>query len=368
MHLLNLEKSVQNIMKNIIQIKTSNNKYFIVVKENSIIPLIKIEKNSKKKIFIIIDKKVKYILNKIEKYKNINIIEINGSEKTKSIKNYWKIISLLLKLKIDRSSTLIAIGGGTVGDLSSFVASTILRGIRFVLVPTTLLSQVDSSIGGKNGINSPHGKNLIGTFFQPDKVIIDPKVLYSLSKRELKSGYAEILKHSLINDKTFFNWLIKYNSNILALDKQYITKAIVKSIKIKVKFVQYDEKETLTNSASRAMLNFGHTFGHALETMNSYNTRLTHGEAISIGMSFAAKISYKINNIKEFEYNMIVDHLKKIGLPHHDKRINSNKIYKLMQSDKKNTEGKINLVLLKRIGQAYFERGLNKERIKKLLN
>ena len=355
-------------MKNIIQIKTQNKNYSIVVEENSIIPFIKIEKKSKKKIFIIIDKKVKYILKKLEINKNINIIKINGSEKIKSINYYWKIISLLLKLKIDRSSTLIAIGGGTVGDLSSFVASTILRGIRFVLVPTTLLSQVDSSIGGKNGINTPNGKNLIGTFFQPDKVIIDPKVLYSLSKRELKSGYAEILKHSLINDKAFYKWLIKCHRNILDLDKKYITKAIVKSIRIKAKFVHLDEKETLTNPYSRAMLNFGHTFGHALETMNNYNTTLTHGEAISIGMAFAAKISYKIKNITEFEYNKIVGHLKIIGLPHHDKRINSNKIYKLMQSDKKNTEEKINLVLLKKIGQAYFERGLDKERIKKLLN
>ena len=169
-------------MKNIIQIKTQNKNYSIVVEENSIIPFIKIEKKSKKKIFIIIDKKVKYILKKLEINKNINIIKINGSEKIKSINYYWKIISLLLKLKIDRSSTLIAIGGGTVGDLSSFVASTILRGIRFVLVPTTLLSQVDSSIGGKNGINTPNGKNLIGTFFQPDKVIIDPKILYSSFK------------------------------------------------------------------------------------------------------------------------------------------------------------------------------------------
>ncbi|MDC0056599.1 3-dehydroquinate synthase [Alphaproteobacteria bacterium] len=355
-------------MKTIIKIKTQLNSYSIVVEKNSIIPFIKNEKKSKKKIFIIIDKKVKYILNNIEKNKNINIIKINGSEKIKSISNYWNIISLLLKLNIDRSSTLIAIGGGTVGDLSSFVASTILRGVRFILVPTTLLSQVDSSIGGKNGINAPNGKNLIGTFFQPDKVIIDPKVLCSLSKRELKSGYAEILKHALINDKVFYKWLIKYNSNVLDLDKQYITKAIVRSIKIKAKFVQFDEKETLTNSSSRAMLNFGHTFGHALETMNDYSTRLTHGEAISIGMASAAKISYKKKNITEFEYNKILDHLNKIGLPHHDKRINSNKIYKLMQSDKKNTEGKINLVLLKKIGQAYFERGLDKEKIKKLLN
>jgi len=355
-------------MKTVIKIKTQLKNYSIVVEKNSIIPFIKNEKKSKKKIFIIIDKKVKYILNNIEKNKNINIIKISGSEKIKSINNYWNIISLLLKLNIDRSSTLIAIGGGTVGDLSSFVASTILRGVRFILVPTTLLSQVDSSIGGKNGINTPNGKNLIGTFFQPDRVIIDPKVLCSLSNRELKSGYAEILKHSLINDKVFYKWLIKYSNKVLDLDKQYITQAIIRSIKIKAKFVQFDEKETLTNSSSRAMLNFGHTFGHALETMNDYNTRLTHGEAISIGMASAAKISYKKKNITEFEYNKILDHLNKIGLPHHDKRINSNKIYKIMQSDKKNTEGKINLVLLKKIGQAYFERGLDKEKIKKLLN
>ena len=354
-------------MKKIIKIKTKNNNSSVLIEENSIIPFIKIEKKSKKKIFIIIDKKVKYILNKIEKDKNINIIKINGSEKIKSINYYWKIILLLLKLNIDRSSTLIAIGGGTVGDLSSFIASTILRGIRFVLIPTTLLSQVDSSIGGKNGINSPHGKNLVGTFFQPNKVIIDPKVLHSLSKRELKSGYAEILKHSLINDKVFYNWLVKYNTKVLDLDKQFIMKAIIKSIRIKAKFVQHDEKETLTNSSSRAMLNFGHTFGHALETMNNYNAKLTHGEAISIGMASAAKISYKKKNITKFEYNKIVDHLKKIDLPHYDKRIHSNKIYNLMQFDKKNTDKKINLVLLKKIGQAYFERGLDKKRIKKLL-
>ena len=354
-------------MKKIIQIRTQNNNYSVVIEENSIIPFIKIEKKSKKKIFIIIDKKVKYILNKIEKDKKINIIKINGSEKIKSINYYWKIISLLLKLEIDRSSTLIAIGGGTVGDLSSFVASTILRGIRFVLVPTTLLSQVDSSIGGKNGINSPRGKNLVGTFFQPNKVIIDPKVLHSLSKRELKSGYAEILKHSLINDKAFYMWLNKHNKNLFDLDKQFITQAIIKSIRIKAKFVQYDEKETLKNSYSRAMLNFGHTFGHALETMDNYNTKLTHGEAISIGMAFAAKISYKKKNITKFEYNNIIDHLKKIGLPHYDKRIHSNKIYNLMLADKKNTDKKINLVLLKKIGQAYFAEGLDKKRIKKLL-
>jgi len=354
-------------MKKIIQIKTINKKYPIFIEKDSIVSFIKNEKKSKKKIFIIIDIKVSYILKKISNEKNINIIKINGSEKIKSIDNYWKIISKLLKLKIDRSSTLIAMGGGTVGDLSGFVASTILRGIRFILIPTTLLSQVDSSIGGKNGINSYYGKNLIGTFLQPNKVIIDPKVLDTLSKRELKSGYAEILKHALINDKDFYKWLIRHYIKILNLDKEFIIKAIIKSIKIKAKFIQNDEKELLINSSSRAMLNFGHTFGHALEAMNDYNTMLTHGEAISIGMAFAAKISNKIKNITNSEYKQIIEHLNMVGLPSYDKRIKTNQIYKIMKSDKKNTDGKINLILLKKIGQAYYKRGLNKMMIKKLL-
>ena len=354
-------------MKKQITIKKSKKKYSIFIQENSIINTLKLEFRTKNKVYIIIDKKLKTILNNIKKSDNIYIIKVKASEKIKSIDSYWKIILILLKLQIDRSSTLIAIGGGTLGDLAGFISSTILRGIRFILMPTTLLSQVDSSIGGKNGINSIYGKNLIGTFKQPDKVVIDPSILNSLSLKELKSGYAEILKHALINDKIFYNWLNKNYNKILILDEIIIKKAIVKSIEIKSKYVERDEKEKLINSSSRALLNFGHTFGHALETMNNYNTKLTHGEAISIGMAISSKISYKIGNISKSEYENIINHLKKAGLPYFDKRIRRNTIFKLIMLDKKNTNNIINLILLKKIGQAYYHRDLSITKVKKLL-
>ena len=363
---MSLWKNILNIMKKIIKITTINKKYSIIIEKNSILKFLNNEKKLKKKIFIIIDSKVSKILNLNNS--KINLININSSEKIKSIDHYWKIISILLKLKIDRHSTIIGIGGGTIGDLSGFIASTILRGVRFILVPTTLLAQVDSSIGGKNGINSKYGKNLIGTFMQPDKVIIDPNILASLSKREIKSGYAEILKHALIGDYIFYKWLESYYKKILNLNTEYLTKAIIKSVKVKAKFIESDEKENLTNTSSRAILNFGHTFGHALEAMNNYNQKITHGEAISIGMALASKISYKLKNISLLEYKNILLHLDNIGLPKYDKRIKSNKIYEIIKSDKKNTKEKINLILLDKIGKGYFEKGLTKAKISKLLN
>ena len=206
---------------------------------------------------------------------------------------------------------LIAIGGGTIGDLTGFIASTILRGVKFILIPTTLLAQVDSSIGGKNGINTSFGKNLIGTFLQPDLVIVDPAALVTLSKREVRSGYSEILKHALIKDKIFYKWLSSNYNHVIKLNSKFITQAIIKSIKIKAFFVQNDEKEKLINDSSRAMLNFGHTFGHALELMNKYNNKLSHGEAVSIGMSLAAKISNKLNLITIQEYDDLIIASKK---------------------------------------------------------
>ena len=354
-------------MKKIIKIQTLNTNYNIIVQNKSILASILNEKKLGQKIFIIIDKKISYIIQNLKTNDNIHILKISGGEKIKSLQYYEKISTMLLKLKIDRSSTIISIGGGTIGDLTGFIASSILRGVKFILIPTTLLSQVDSSIGGKNGINTVYGKNLIGTFFQPNKVIIDPSVLYSLSKREIVSGYAEILKHALIKNKQFYTWLNKNYNKVINLEKKFINKAIIDSIKIKAFFVKKDEKEELLGSSSRAMLNFGHTFGHALEAMNNYSNKLTHGEAIAVGMSFATKISYKKNLIAAKEYYNIIQHLKKVDLPYFDKRIKGNKLYKLMLADKKNTNNTINLILLNRIGSAYFERGLNWETIKKIL-
>ena len=355
-------------MKKIIKIKTQTKQYNIIIEKKSIVSSIVEEKKNNKKIFILIDTKVFYLISKLKVDKNIYIIKINGGEKIKSNHYYSKICSKLLKLNINRSSTIIAIGGGTIGDLSGFVASTILRGVKFILMPTTLLSQVDSSIGGKNGINTESGKNLIGTFFQPDKVIIDPLTLKTLSKRELKSGYAEILKHALIKDIKFYNWLNKNCIDLLNLKYNYISLAIINSIKIKKFFVEKDEKEKLINSSSRAMLNFGHTFGHALETIDKFSKKLTHGEAIAIGMAVAIKISYNMKQLTKNEYNNFIKHLVKVNLPYFNKKINTDKIYKIIVSDKKNSDNLINLVLLKKIGSAYFKRDLKIEEVKKLIN
>ena len=355
-------------MKKIIKIKTKDKNYKVIIEKNSILKAINSELALNQKIYIIIDKKISFLIKNLKNNKMINVIKINGGEKIKTFKNYNEICLQLLKLKIDRKSSVIAIGGGTVGDLSGFIASTLLRGLKFILIPTTLLSQVDASIGGKNGINTIYGKNLVGTFLQPDKVIIDYSVLKTLPKREIRSGYAEILKHALIKDNKFYNWLDKNYNNVINLKSSYIKKAIIDSIKIKSFFVEKDERESLINQNSRAMLNFGHTFGHALEAMNNFNTKLTHGEAISIGMAIAIKISTRKKFIKPKEYDSFIKHLQKVKLPHYDKRIESNQIYDLLLSDKKNADDKINLILLKKIGKSYFERGLKKEEVKKLIN
>ena len=351
-----------------IKIKSKEKNYCIEIKynffRNKLTNLIK----NKNKIIIIIDRNVEYLLNNIKFKNNIFIIKIKGSEKIKNFNNYEILTKKILSFGVDRNSIVIAIGGGTIGDLSGFVASTILRGVKFILMPTTLLSQVDSSIGGKNGINTNLGKNLIGTFYQPDEVFIDPKILKSLPKKELQSGYAEIVKHALINDIFFFNWLDKNYKRIFKFEQNALVYAIHKSIKIKAKFIETDSKEILINNKSRALLNFGHTFGHALETLYEYKNIITHGEAISIGMIIASKLSNKLSTLKTSELIKITDHLCKVGLPIYDNKINNKKILSIIQKDKKNNDGKINLILLKKIGKAYYSRNVNKKYIIKISN
>ena len=351
-----------------IKIKSNEKNYYIEIKynflRNKLINLI----DNNNKIIIIIDRNVEYLLNNIKFKNNIFIIKIKGSEKIKNFSNYEILTKKILSFGIDRNSIVIAIGGGTIGDLSGFVASTILRGVKFILIPTTLLSQVDSSIGGKNGINTNLGKNLIGTFYQPDEVFIDPKILKSLPKKEMQSGCAEIVKHALINDIFFFNWLDKNFKRIFKFEQNALVYAIHKSIKIKAKFIETDSKEILINNKSRALLNFGHTFGHALETLYEYKNKITHGEAISIGMIIASKLSNKLSTLKTSELIKITDHFCKVGLPIYDNKINNKKILSIIQKDKKNNDGKINLILLKKIGKAYYSRNVNKKYIIKLSN
>ena len=352
-----------------IKIKSNEKNYYIEIKYNFLKnKLINLIDNNNNKIIIIIDRNVEYLLNNIKFKNNIFIIKIKGSEKIKNFNNYEILTKKILSFGVDRDSIVITIGGGTIGDLSGFVASTILRGVKFILIPTTLLSQVDSSIGGKNGINTNLGKNLIGTFYQPDEVFIDPRILKSLPKKEMQSGYAEIVKHALINDIFFFNWLDKNYKRIFKFEQNALVYAIHKSIKIKAKFIETDTKEILINNKSRALLNFGHTFGHALETLYEYKNKITHGEAISIGMIIASKLSNKLSTLKTSELIKITDHFCKVGLPIYDNKINNKKILSIIQKDKKNNDGKINLILLKKIGKAYYSRNVNKKYIIKISN
>ena len=322
---------------------------------------------SKRKIYCLVDSKLKYITKKHMNKKNFIAIFVNCGENIKSINTYNQLSNKLLSENIDRESILVAIGGGTLGDLSGFIASTILRGIDFKLIPTTLLSQVDSSIGGKNGINSSFGKNLIGTFYHPSEVIIDINILKTLPKREIKSGYAEIIKHSLIKDLKFFNWLEKNFNELIKLNVRILEKAILRSLMIKLWYVKKDQYEKLSNENSRAMLNFGHTIGHSLETYYKYNSKLNHGEAISIGMITESIISNKLGYLNDNNLNLIINHFKKAKLKIYDKNISKHEIFRNIVKDKKNTFNSINIVLIKKIGKPFFKRNLKIEQIKNIL-
>jgi len=345
-----------------LQVNIANQKYPIFIGNNILNNLNKFLRESSinfNQCLVVADKNVpRKLIKKIigSLPKNSTIIQyFNASEKNKNQKSVHKIISLLLKKNFNRNDCLISVGGGITGDVSGFAASIYKRGLKFINIPTTLLSQVDSSIGGKTGVNSQYGKNLIGSFYQPSLVVSDICFLNSLPKREVICGYGEVLKHSLISDKKFFSFLNKNGSKILNLKSPFIEKAIYKSCLIKKKVVEADEKEL----GIRKILNLGHTFAHAYEATLGYSKKLNHGEAVILGVKAAAKFSVinKILNIKDFE--LIENHLKKLSLPRNINRFFSvkdlNKILFFMKKDKKNNTKKINLVLLKKIGTPIYK-------------
>ena len=328
-----------------------------------------------KKICIISDNKLPGLLLKkltksLKKY-DLRIFKLTANEKTKSIKVANKIIEKLLKDNFNRSDCVIAFGGGVLGDLSAFVSNLTKRGLKFVNIPTTLLAQADASIGGKTGINSNQGKNLIGTYYQPDFVLSDVSILKSLSQREMISGYGEILKHSLILDKKFFIWLSKNAKKIInKKNNTLLINAIFRSCKIKSKIINRDEKE----KNLRMILNFGHTFAHGFEGGKNFSKKLNHGEAVLIGMMIASELSYEKKLLSFEELSLIKKHYLNLKLPMHInkifKRNEINKIIYFMKKDKKNVDEKINLILLNKIGKTTKPNKfiLNSNKVKKFLN
>tara|TARA_B110001454_G_scaffold203779_1_gene211968 strand:+ start:445 stop:1551 length:1107 start_codon:yes stop_codon:yes gene_type:complete len=348
-----------NLIK--LQIKTGNQKYPIIIGKNAINQLTKLLKKNSinfNQCLMVIDNKVpkkliKKILNFFPKKKIITHY-FKASELNKNQKSVDKIQSILLKKNFNRNDCLISIGGGITGDVSGFAASIFKRGLKFINIPTTLLSQVDSSIGGKTGINTKYGKNLIGAFYQPSLIISDINFLKTLPKREIICGYGEILKHALIANKKFFSFLDRNAFKIFNLKSPFIEKSIYKSCSIKKKVVEADEKEKNV----RKILNFGHTFAHAYEATLGYSKKLNHGEAVILGIKTASKFSLLSNLIKINEFELIKNHLNKLNLPSSINKFFSNsdlnKILSFMKVDKKNNTKKINLVLLKKIGYPVY--------------
>ena len=351
-----------------LKINTKTQEYPIIIGSNLISSISKLAKKNSlnfKKCLLIIDKNIpKKIISKIRKSlikKKLYIYFFKASEINKNQNSVNNILEILLKKNFSREDCLISIGGGITGDISSFAASLFKRGLKFINIPTTLLSQVDSSIGGKTGVNTKYGKNLIGTFYQPNLVISDIQFLKTLPKREVVCGYAEILKHSLIADKNFFNFLNKNSNKIFKLSSPFIEKAIYKSCKIKKNVVEKDERE----EGLRKILNFGHTFAHAYEASLGYSKKLNHGEAVILGMKTALNFSLKNRLLTKNEYHSIINHIYKSNLPSTINKFfkikDLNRILSFMMKDKKNNLNKINLVLLKKIGSPIIDKKYSKK-------
>ena len=278
-------------------------------------------------------------------------------EKTKSYQHLAELCDKLLAAGIERRDRIIAFGGGVIGDLAGFAAAILRRGVDFIQIPTTLLSQVDSSVGGKTGINSAHGKNLIGAFHQPLAVITDISLLDTLPKHELAAGYAEVAKYGLLGDAGFFEWLEGSAPAIMRGDSQERIHAIRKSCEAKAQIVAEDEHET----GVRALLNLGHTFGHALESATGYSQRLLHGEGVSIGMVQAFRFSERQKLCAPGTAERVAKHLKGVGLPIHASQIPGElpppaTLLEIMRQDKKAQGGRLTFILARGIGEAFIAR------------
>tara|TARA_Y100000768_G_scaffold12049_1_gene8510 strand:- start:1667 stop:2773 length:1107 start_codon:yes stop_codon:yes gene_type:complete len=340
------------------EIKFNSQNYSIIIGQNTINILpkkIKLLCPNVKKIAFIIDKKIppkfKKKLKKGLKNYNPVLIDFHASEKNKSLKTVNSFLKILLSKNFNRSDLVIGVGGGITGDVAGFVCSIFKRGINFINIPTTLLAQVDSAIGGKTGVNSMHGKNLIGSFYQPRLVISDTSFIESLPKKEMICGYAEILKHSIIKDKKFFNWLSKNTKAVLKKKNKELIYAIKKSCEIKIHFVNQDVNE----KNLRMILNFGHTFAHAIEVKNGYSSKITHGEAVLSGMILETRLSVikKICSLKIFKQisNIYLQNNLAYTFKKYSQQNAIKELIPFLKNDKKNNDENINFILLKKIGK-----------------
>ena len=330
----------------IIPINTKSNRYKIYIGKNIISNFNKIAQKENivfEKCLIVVDKKIpKKFVSSLKKNVRANkkiVFYFNASEKNKNLNPINSILKILFINKFTRNDAIICLGGGITGDVSGFVSSIYKRGLKFINIPSTLLSQVDSSIGGKTGVNNKFGKNLIGSFYQPDLVLSDIYLLKSLPEREIICGYAEIFKHSLLKNKKFFLFLDKNLRNILNLKTKFIERAILESCRIKKEIVQKDEKE----KNLRKSLNLGHTFGHAYEAALKYSKLLNHGEAVLYGIFSAVKLSKQLKILNKKDYELILAHLSKLRFDNLNKFFNAknvNQIVNFMLADKKNTSKK----------------------------
>ena len=356
-----------------LKVKTNKNNYSIIIGKNLCSKIYKIILNERmysQKFLLVYDSKVptqmiKSIISRFKKDK-IEKKKIVFNEKSKNLKTVSSIVKILEKNNFSRNDSLISVGGGICGDVCGFASSIFKRGLNFINVPTTLLSQVDSAIGGKTGINSLSGKNMIGSFYQPSLVISDIDFLKSLPKREMICGYAEIFKHSLIKDKIFFKFLKKNFIKILSHNHKFLEKTIYKSCLIKKEIVEKDEKE----KNIRKVLNLGHTFAHAYEATVGYNKGLNHGEAVLLGIMSAVEFSRKKNILKKNDFGQIAEHLRKLNYDNLNKYFKLKDISKIifyMKQDKKNKDNKINLILLKSIGKPILNKSFRENNIRSFL-
>ena len=298
----------------------------------------------------------------IPDHKNTNVILADGEE-FKTMDTLGQVHTEMLTARCDRKTTLIALGGGVVGDISGFAAASYQRGINFIQVPTTLLSMVDSSVGGKTGVNHPLGKNMIGAFHQPQCVIIDTETLNTLDDRQLSAGIAEVIKYGYINDLEFIDWLDENMTKLLQRDPDALAYAIQRSCEHKAAIVAADEKE----AGQRALLNLGHTFGHAIETGLGYGKWL-HGEAVAVGMIMAAELSKEHGWVSENDIKSMRQLLDKANLPTRPPaEIGAEQFNELMSIDKKVQDGVLHLILMKSMGQTFITNDFDKQALMRVL-